>query len=220
MTAGRCPGQDRRYWKPEDIFEEPCPHCGGAVEIWKDDVTLRCPHCRQVITNPRFDPGCAAWCSYATKCLGERALTYQRQPKVIRDKLEVEARKRLLHHRELLGIALKAADLAEKISREEGVEPLVAVAACLFYDLGAAAENPDAPSLIRYILTNTGLEPELAERIGKIVNAGNRPLEDPAWKVVQDARQLARLAGPPPAGTTFHTRAAVRLTQQVKNPTD
>lgn len=195
MTGGRCPGQDRRYWKPGDIFEEPCPHCGGLIEFWKDDVTLRCPHCRKLITNPRFDPGCAAWCSYASKCLGEKALVYQRQPRVIRDKLEVEARKRLLHHKELLNIALKAADFAEKIAREEGVEPLVAIAACLFYDLGATGASENGPSLARQIMINTGLKPDLAEKVVKIIAAGDQPLEDPAWKVVQDARRLARLAG-------------------------
>ena len=26
-----------RYWKPEDIFTAPCPHCGAEIEFWKDE---------------------------------------------------------------------------------------------------------------------------------------------------------------------------------------
>lgn len=192
MSLGRCPGQDRRYWKPDDIFEEPCPHCGGLIEFWKDDVNLRCPHCRKLVTNPRFDPGCAAWCSHASKCLGDMAAVYQRQPRVIRDKLEVEARKNLFHHRELLNLALKAAGFAEKIAREEGVQPLVAIAACLFYDLSAAGEKASSTALAREIMTRVGLEPEIIDQVVKIIAARDTVLDDPAWQVVQEARRLAK----------------------------
>ncbi|MDN5344760.1 MAG: hypothetical protein PWQ18_871 [Clostridia bacterium] len=191
MSLGRCPGQDRRYWKPEDIFEAPCPHCGGMIEFWKDDVNLRCPHCRQLVTNPRFDPGCAAWCSYASKCLGAMAAVYQRQPRVMRDKLEVEARKNLLHHRDLLNLTLKAAGHAERMAREKGVEPLVAIAACFLYDLGATGEHGDRANLAQEIMTRIGLEPDIIDRTVKIIAAGEVALDDPAWRVVQEARRLA-----------------------------
>lgn len=205
---GRCPGQDRRYWRPEDIFEEPCPHCGGMIEFWKDDVTLRCPHCRQQVTNPRFDPGCAAWCSYAHKCLGEAALTYQRQPRVLRDKLEVEARKNYLGNKQLLNMALKSAAWAEKLAREEGVEPLVAVAACLFYDL-AEGGGPDAASRARQIMAGVpGLEQEVIEEVAAVISAGEKDPGLLAWRVVQDARRLAHLGEETPERPAFYTAAA------------
>lgn len=34
----KCPGQDRRYWKPGDIFDVECPQCGNGVEFFKDEV--------------------------------------------------------------------------------------------------------------------------------------------------------------------------------------
>jgi len=68
MSPMQCPGQDKRYWRPEDIAEHPCPHCGTVIEFWKDDASLRCPGCGQRMTNPRFDDGCAAWCSHAERC--------------------------------------------------------------------------------------------------------------------------------------------------------
>jgi len=187
MTGARCPGQDRRYWKPEDIFEEPCPHCGTLIEFWKDDVTVRCPHCRQQVKNPRFDPGCAAWCSYASKCLGSLAQVYQKQPRVIRDKLEVETRKKLANQKELLAFALKAASFAEKIAQEEGVEPLVAIAASLLYDI----EEIEEAERIMYSL---GIDEELIRRVKEILVSRQKSLSDPAWAVVQDARKLAAQA--------------------------
>lgn len=65
----KCPGQDQRFWKPEDIFEAKCPNCGASMEFWKDDPKLKCRKCNRVITNPKLDLGCAKWCKYADKCL-------------------------------------------------------------------------------------------------------------------------------------------------------
>ena len=65
-----CPGQDTRFWRPEDIFEIPCVACGNAVEFFKDDVYRRCPRCGKRIENPKFNLGCARWCEHARECLG------------------------------------------------------------------------------------------------------------------------------------------------------
>lgn len=65
-----CPGQDRRFWKPEDIFEIKCPGCGKRLEFFKDDPKRECRNCERVVTNPRLELGCAEWCQYAKKCLG------------------------------------------------------------------------------------------------------------------------------------------------------
>ena len=66
----RCPGQDTRYWKPEDIFEVRCPGCGGQMEFFKDEPVLSCPGCGREVRNPRIDAGCAQWCPSAKECLG------------------------------------------------------------------------------------------------------------------------------------------------------
>lgn len=64
-----CPGQDLRYWKPEDLFESPCAHCGESLEFFKDDLQRKCPHCGEMTVNPRNDMACAAWCKHAKECL-------------------------------------------------------------------------------------------------------------------------------------------------------
>lgn len=68
--AIRCPGQDTRFWKPEDIFEAPCFHCGKPLEFWKDEPKRICTHCGKPSRNPKIDLGCAAWCQYARECTG------------------------------------------------------------------------------------------------------------------------------------------------------
>lgn len=67
----RCPGQDKQFWKPEDIYDVECPKCKAKVEFWKDDVYRRCSKCGYRFRNPKLDLGCAEWCPYASQCLGQ-----------------------------------------------------------------------------------------------------------------------------------------------------
>jgi hypothetical protein len=68
MSDNRCPGQDMRYWKPEDIFDAPCPFCGTQIEFWKDEPVRICPGCQREARNPRIVPGCAAHCPHRNEC--------------------------------------------------------------------------------------------------------------------------------------------------------
>jgi predicted RNA-binding Zn-ribbon protein involved in translation (DUF1610 family) len=69
MAEHVCPGQDLRYWTPEDIFEAPCAHCGQAIEFFKNDAKRRCPSCGKHTLNPRHDISCGDWCRSAEECL-------------------------------------------------------------------------------------------------------------------------------------------------------
>jgi hypothetical protein len=70
MSPIRCPGQDMRNWKPDDIFEVLCPFCQESMEFWKDEPVLTCPACNKEVRNPHMDIGCAKWCKYADICMG------------------------------------------------------------------------------------------------------------------------------------------------------
>ena len=70
MSASRCPGQDRRYWNPDDISTVSCPACGYEVELFKDEGRRKCPGCGTVVSNPRVLESCAAWCAFAEDCVG------------------------------------------------------------------------------------------------------------------------------------------------------
>ncbi len=69
MGDVHCPGQDMRFWKPEDIFDVTCPHCGESIEFWKDEAVRTCSRCRNPVCNPRMNLGCAKWCRHAAECL-------------------------------------------------------------------------------------------------------------------------------------------------------
>lgn len=188
MTLWKCPGQDRTFWKPEDIFEHPCPHCGQPIEFWKDDIVLRCHHCRQLVTNPRFDPGCAAWCAYAEKCLGAAAKDIKAQPQIIKSRLEAEVRKKLgqEHHR-LFGRLREMAQRAEELARAAKAEPLTAVAACLVgpaaKELGWSAEEISA------LLQRAGIEEEKAREILGVINLQGNEADDPHRKIYRQVVQ-------------------------------
>jgi hypothetical protein len=74
----KCPGQDTRYWKKEDIFEVRCPVCHTSAEFFKDDVRRRCNKCNSWVPNPKLDLGCIEWCNYAEECVGKGYIKKQK----------------------------------------------------------------------------------------------------------------------------------------------
>ena len=69
MTPAKCPGQDPRFLKAQDIAEAPCPQCGRMVEFWPDEPVRKCSGCGRRLTNPENSMKCLAWCRYAAQCL-------------------------------------------------------------------------------------------------------------------------------------------------------
>lgn len=70
-----CPGQDRRYWKDDAVFNIPCPRCAHLVEMFKDEKLGRCRQCNLCFNNPKVAFDCASWCEYAEECTGIRGGT-------------------------------------------------------------------------------------------------------------------------------------------------
>jgi len=117
MAISQCPGQDKRFWRPDDIFESPCPACGAAIEFWKDDVRRRCRGCGATAANPRFDMGCAAWCKFAEQCLGAPSV---RETEDVAGALIAEMKKVFGADERRIRHALGVLDYAERILAREG----------------------------------------------------------------------------------------------------
>jgi len=63
----KCPGQDGRDLKVEILT---CPNCGYKVEIFSDEIEVKCPKCKVSACRERL-PTCVDWCKAARKCIGE-----------------------------------------------------------------------------------------------------------------------------------------------------
>ncbi len=115
----KCPGQDTRYWKPGDIFEVECPHCGSPVEFFKDEATRRCRKCRGTVVNPKMDFGCAAYCKYAADCLGELGPELAAKRKdLLKDRVAVEVKTRMGRDFKAIAHAVRVARFVEEIAGE------------------------------------------------------------------------------------------------------
>jgi hypothetical protein len=201
MPISQCPGQDKRFWKPDDIFESPCPACGAAIEFWKDDVRRRCRGCGATAANPRFDMGCAAWCQFAEQCLGAAAV---RETEDVAGALIAEMKKVFGSDERRIRHALGVLDYAERILAREGGDPLVVKAAAILHDIGIheaerkdgaekgtgvfCAEHPkgrpgkrlpspfrrqeeEGPPIARQMMERVGVDAERAEHVCRIVGS-------------------------------------------------
>jgi hypothetical protein len=63
----KCPGQDSRNLKAELIK---CEVCGCQIEIFSDEVKVKCPQCKNLVCKQRL-PSCVNWCKAARECIGE-----------------------------------------------------------------------------------------------------------------------------------------------------
>lgn len=129
MVMSKCPGQDTRYWKFEDIKDVDCPNCGKPLEFLKTDIKLRCPQCQKIVTNPNFNLECAAWCSFAEQCIGDIAKGLG-APDSLKKKLEEEIEKKFKEGEaeKILHYVGKAWD----ISQREGTEFLIAALTVIY----------------------------------------------------------------------------------------
>ena len=110
MEQMKCPGQDTRFWKPDDIFVAKCPKCEAEIEFFKDDARRRCAWCGHMFYNPKIELGCAEWCQYAEKCVPDL----------------VKAKKAAQNFKELLSEMVKSqltADPAAWDRTAKGVQP-------------------------------------------------------------------------------------------------
>ncbi len=204
----RCPGQDSRYWKPDAVFNAPCPKCGNLLEFFKDEPTRRCKKCGHKAVNPKMDFGCAAYCKYAEQCLGDLPpeLLAQRN-ELLKDRVAIEMKRFFKQDFKRIGHATKVARYAEQIVKEEKGDPAIVLSAAYLHDIGikeaeARYQSTEAkyqeelgPPIARDILTRLGANPELVEEVCEIVGHHHhpRPEETTNFKVLYDADLIVNL---------------------------
>lgn len=185
MSPTMCPGQDTRFWHPQDVFEVPCGQCGYEIEFFKDDTVRRCRRCGARVTNPKLSLGCAQWCEHAEKCLGY-------DPKKAGDLATGEAASLTDTVIDLLraqlgpdGVSrpLGWLEAAEELIKAEAGDPKVVLVGALLMPLGREAGLE--------VLGQVKLDPQAVEQIKDIL-AGRDEASDEA-KLIADAGRLAEL---------------------------
>jgi putative nucleotidyltransferase with HDIG domain len=200
----RCPGQDQRFWKPEDIFEVSCPGCSEAVEFFKDEPKLKCRKCGQMVVNPKIDLGCAEWCQYGEQCLGVSTVRYT---SFMRDILVDEMKKGFAEDLKRIEHALAVLDYAEQIQAVEGGDPLVVRAAAILHDIGIVEaerkygssagkyQEIEGPPIAQEILGKYDIPTEVVEHICRIIANHHRAkdIDTTEFRIVWDADWLVNI---------------------------
>jgi len=200
----RCPGQDQRFWKPEDIFDVNCPGCNKPVEFFKDEPKLKCRNCGQVVVNPKIDLGCAQWCQYAEQCL---AVSVKNEATIMREKLIREMMNVFGADQRRIDHALAVLNYAEQIQTAEGGDPLVVKAAAILHDIGIhEAEHKydssagkyqeiEGPPIARKILDKYDLDETLIGHICKIIanHHSAKDIDTLEFRIVWDADRLVNI---------------------------
>ena len=173
----RCPGQDQRFWKPNDIFEIKCPNCETSIEFWKDEPKLKCPKCREWVLNPKLDLSCAKWCKFAKECLGVSVS----QDSNLYNSILGDAREIFVDNPQQISHILNKLKYADQIQLVEGGDPLVVKASVILYDVGIYKAKSESQSAVgqlqeiegiiavREILAKHGVESEIVENICRII---------------------------------------------------
>jgi len=200
----RCPGQETRYWRPEDVSEVQCGNCGQAVEFFKTDGSRRCPGCGKRVVNPAVSLGCAQWCEHAKECLGfdpESASLTDPEAESIAGKLIEALKGEFSGDQKRISHALRVLDCAENLLRREGGDPRIVVAAALLHDIGIreaerkhgsaapAYQEAEGPPIAGRILQDIGFDEAAIRHVCRIVGShhSGRDVDTVEFRIVWDA---------------------------------
>lgn len=205
MEQIKCPGQDTRYWKSDDIFTVECPKCGAEIEFFKDDTRRRCAWCGHLFYNPKIEMGCAEWCQFADKCV----------PELVKEKQAMQTFKERLRER-ALALAGEEPELAARLDRglalatdllkAEGGDPKVVFAAILLQKVGLKKAQD--------LLAELETEPEIAQDILEVL-ASAPQVSNINGQIYQDALALVE-AEKGGSAASFHTRTAQQLAEKIQ----
>ncbi len=166
-TRPKCPGQDTRFWKPEDIFTLECQYCGNEIEFFKDEPFLNCRKCGNEVKNPRIDLGCAKWCKFADQCLGRNSGDDSASP--IIEKVKALLSAQFQPDAYAMGALENACKAADNVLGNTKCDPCV-VKTSLVILFFFRDEKKYADS-VSEILEKAGIDKEQQERISAIVKA-------------------------------------------------
>ncbi len=214
----KCPGQDTRYWTPDDVSEVVCAACGHVLEFFKTEGSRKCPECGERVVNPAVSLGCAQWCAHAKECLGfepdsvtAASESAEGGRESVEQRLTVAIREQFGQDQRRINHALAVLEQARQIMTTEGGEPRVVIAAALLHDIGIKAaerkhgssafhhQEAEGPPIARRILEDIGLDEQTSEHVCQIVGHHHSgwARETTEFRIIWDADALVNMAGKP-----------------------
>jgi predicted RNA-binding Zn-ribbon protein involved in translation (DUF1610 family) len=207
----KCPGQDTRYWRPEDISEVVCGACGYSVEMFKTDGVRRCPQCGVRVINPLVASGCAQWCSYAKECLGfdpKSVSGAQSAQESVAERLIQAMKKEFGDDQKRISHALRVLDHAEHIMHHKKANPKIVIAAAILHDIGileserkhgssgAKYQELEGPPIARRILESLDFAEEEIEHICRIVGSHHsaNDIDTLEFRIIWDADLIVNMS--------------------------
>jgi hypothetical protein len=201
----RCPGQDRRYWTEDAVFEVPCPECGKSVELFKDETSARCTGCGHRFRNPGIDFGCAQWCALAEQCLGlvpERDADSQSKEGALAGVLIQRLSEIFASDVSRLARSLKVYHYAKELVPKLPADPRITLAAALLSGLCVRSlDEPqtataDGSDKAQQILQEIGVDENTTARVHEILACyeTGKVLDCVEFHIVHDAHTLDTLA--------------------------
>lgn len=198
MTQVKCPGQDTRFWKPDDIFVAECPKCGAEIEFFKDDARRRCAWCGHLFYNPKIELGCAEWCQFAEKCVPD-LVKEKKATQTFKERLAELVQSRLQDPAAWERTA-KGMEYALNLLKSEGGDPRVVLAAVLLHQM--------EPEQARQLLEEVEAEADTITGVLDLLS-GAAAERDLNRHLFEDTLALLEPQGPP----QFHTRTAQHLAE-------
>ena len=204
----KCPGQDTRYWKAGDIYEEKCPGCGQLLEFFKDDSSRKCKNCGKRVLNPKIDFGCAAYCEHADQCLKELPPEIlAERSKLLKDRVALEMKKYFANDFKRIAHACNVARYAEQIVKREKGDMAVVLISAYLHDIGIkeaerkyqstdlAYQEELGPPVAREILESLGADIKLIDEVCDIIGHHHSPRKDETdnFKALYDADLIVNL---------------------------
>lgn len=191
----KCPGQDSRFWGPEAIFDARCPNCGGPIEFFKDESSRKCRKCGYKVLNPKMDFGCAAYCKFATQCLGDLPPELlAKRADLLKDRVAAAVKMHLGRDFKRIGRALKVAEYVQAIGPTEEADPAIATLSAY---LSVIADGTDeGETAAANILSNAGAPPDIIAEVLSTLRSLHKPEEANAsanFRCVHDAHRIAGL---------------------------
>lgn len=179
MNRSMCPGQDTRYWRPDDIFNVPCASCGASIEFFKDDASRRCPKCGTRVQNPRLTMGCAQWCEHAKECLGydPKQAVEGAADQSVADRIIHAIKEEFGEGSAALQQALKAHDRARHLLKTEEASPGIVIPAVLLLKFAdekvnaGSAGGHEELAYIKGILKAAGISANALDEVCGIIKS-------------------------------------------------